>query len=187
MGLNFPNQAPTTAKGERKTDTLRRQAAAPPAYLIIFPLIPIAGAIYISSTRYSDFQHHGFDVLMSAILGSLTAWLGFRWYQMPIRRGGWAWAARSLERAFWRGLGADTYGQDRGLTVEDLEHARAAQGVADGAMLPQSVGHSGTQDHSDGSGGSYELRDLGGTMAQAPTDFTALGEDNGTRRVVRLA
>lgn len=88
----------------------RRQAAAPPTYLIIFPLLPICLAIYVSSTRYSDFMHHGFDIISGAILGIASGWLGFRWYHMPIRRGGgWAWAPRSYDRAFGRGFGVLTY------------------------------------------------------------------------------
>jgi len=88
----------------------REQAAAPPTYLIAFPLIPIALAIYVSSTRYSDFYHHGFDIIAGAILGIASAWLGFRWYHLPIRRGGgWAWAPRSSDRAFFKGLGVVTY------------------------------------------------------------------------------
>lgn len=88
----------------------RRQAAAPPLHLIVFPLIPICLAIYVSSTRYSDFMHHGFDIISGAILGIASAWLGFRWYHMPISRGGgWAWAPRSYDRAFVRGFGVLTY------------------------------------------------------------------------------
>ena len=88
----------------------RRQAAAPPTYLIVFPLLPICIAIYVSSTRYSDFMHHGFDIISGAILGIASGWLGFRWYHMPIRRGGgWAWAPRSYDRAFSRGFGFLTY------------------------------------------------------------------------------
>lgn len=88
----------------------RRQAAAPPIYLVVFPLIPICLAIYVSSTRYSDFMHHGFDIISGAILGIASAWLGFRWYHMPITRGGgWAWAPRSYDRAFGKGFGTLTY------------------------------------------------------------------------------
>ena len=93
----------------------RKQAAAPPTYLIAFPLIPICAAIYISSTRYSDFYHHGFDIIAGAVLGIVSAWLGFRWYHLPISRGGgWAWAPRSYDRAFGRGIGILTYVSNEG-------------------------------------------------------------------------
>lgn len=103
--LNYQNYD----RGQPKNPA-RRQAAAPPTYLVVFPLIPICIAIYVSSTRYSDFMHHGFDIISGAILGTASGWLGFRWYHMPIRRGGgWAWAPRSYDRAFGRGFGVLTY------------------------------------------------------------------------------
>ena len=88
----------------------RSQAAAPPTYLLIVPLIPIGLALYITGTRYSDYWHHGFDVVSGSILGNLTAWIGFRWYHLPINRGGgWAWAPRSSKRAFGKGIGVLSY------------------------------------------------------------------------------
>lgn len=162
-----------TEKEQRNSASLRTQAAAPPIYLIIFPLIPIGGAIFISSTRYSDFQHHGFDVLTSAILGTLTAWLGFRWYHMPIRTGGgWAWAPRSAKRAYWKSMGVLTYGESSDERAEDLEGG----GIVGGKSRHPSGSHSVRHDTSASSGGSYEMNDLS-EAAQAPTDFTA--HDNG--------
>lgn len=84
-------------------------AATPPNHLLILVLIPIATAAYITSTRFSEFQHHGFDIFFGAVLGSASAWGSFRWYHLPIRRGqGWAWGPRSKHRAF--GVGVGTYG-----------------------------------------------------------------------------
>lgn len=38
------------------------------------------------------------------------AWFAFRWYHLPIRQGaGWAWGARSRDRAFWVGVGVGGY------------------------------------------------------------------------------
>jgi len=42
--------------------------------------IPIMIAMYISSTRFSDYRHHPFDILAGAALGIGAAWLGWRWY-----------------------------------------------------------------------------------------------------------
>ena len=96
--------------GEYNVSSLRKQAAATPTYLLVFPLITMCAAIYVSSTRYSDFRHHGFDIISGAILGIASAWLGFRWYHLPISRGGgWAWAPRTYDRAFGGGLGLLTY------------------------------------------------------------------------------
>ena len=119
--------------------SLRKQAAAAPTYLIVVPLIPICAAIYVSSTRYSDFRHHGFDIISGAILGIVSAWIGFRWYHLPISRGGgWAWAPRTYERAFGRGIGVLTYGDDdAGYNKQprDLESGPYRTGNADGGNL----------------------------------------------------
>lgn len=85
-------------------------AASPPNYGIIVVLIPIGAAAYITSTRYSEYWHFGFDVLGGAIIGVFSAWGSFRWYHAPIRRGqGWSWGPRSRERAFGIGVGTATY------------------------------------------------------------------------------
>ena len=82
----------------------RKHAAAPPLYLLVLVLIPIFGAIYIASTRYTDGKHEGFDVGFGSLEGLICAWFAFRWYHLPIRRGsGWAWAPRHPSAAF--GLG----------------------------------------------------------------------------------
>lgn len=88
----------------------RSQSAAPPIHLFVIVFIPIGAAIYIASTRYTDYKHHGFDVLFSSIEGAVCAWFSFRWYHMPIRRGaGWAWGPRSNDRAFGIRIGTGTY------------------------------------------------------------------------------
>lgn len=89
---------------------LRRQAAAPPTYLIIPAFFPVAVAIYISSTRYTDFRHRGIDITIGALVGIMTAWVGFRWYHLPITRGaGWSWGPRSPARAWGIGVGVLGY------------------------------------------------------------------------------
>lgn len=61
------------------------------AYLVIYPLFAIGLAIYVSLTQYTEFWHHGFDIIAGAVLGIATAWVGFYWYHFPIQRGGeWA-------------------------------------------------------------------------------------------------
>jgi hypothetical protein len=98
----------------------RRQAAAPPLYLLIIAVVPIGTAIYISSTRYSDFRHHGFDILFGSCIGIFSAWFAFRWYHLPIQRGaGYAWGARSRSRAFGIGIGVGSY-----VESEELEHEK---------------------------------------------------------------
>ena len=101
---------------------LRDQAAAPPAYLFILPLIPIALATYVAGTRYSDFRHHGFDILFGATMGTVISWTSFRIYHMPIRRGaGWSWGPRSASRAFGTRFGNQGYVNERIAETRDLE------------------------------------------------------------------
>jgi hypothetical protein len=42
--------------------------------------VPVMLAMYIATTRFSDFRHHGTDILCGSILGILSAFLGWRWY-----------------------------------------------------------------------------------------------------------
>lgn len=88
----------------------RNQAASPPLYLLIFAVAPFFAAIYIASTRYSDFRHHGFDILFGFFIGTVCAIFAFRFYHLPMGRGaGWSYGPRSRQRAFWAGVGVGTY------------------------------------------------------------------------------
>lgn len=92
---------------------LRNQAAAPPAYLLVLAIFPLCVAVYISATRYSDFRHHGFDIIVGSLMGILAAWVGFRWYHLPVRRAaGWSWGPRSAGRAWGVGVGVQGYVDD---------------------------------------------------------------------------
>ncbi|KAK8166850.1 PAP2 domain-containing protein [Phyllosticta citrichinensis] len=89
---------------------IRNQAAAPPTYTLVLAVLPVAVAVFISASRYFDFRHHGFDILFGSLLGIAMAWLSFRWYHLPIREGaGWAWGARSRNRAWGVGVGVLGY------------------------------------------------------------------------------
>jgi membrane-associated phospholipid phosphatase len=112
QGLSFPEVDPCIAPSGQNDAiiTARNQAAAPPVYLLIFAIIPAFTSIYISSTRYSDFRHHGFDILSGFFIGTVTAVFAFRYYHLPINRGaGWSWGPRSRDRSFWAGVGVGTY------------------------------------------------------------------------------
>lgn len=89
---------------------LRNQAASPPLYLLVLAFIPIAVAIYVCSTRYTEYYHQGFDLIAGSLIGIVTAWLSFRWYHLPFGRGeGWAWGPRSRDRAFGISVGTPGY------------------------------------------------------------------------------
>ena len=108
----------------------RNQAASPPVYLLLLTVIPWFASIYISSTRFSDFRHHGFDILFGYFIGTICAFFAFRYYHLPISRGaGWAWGPRSRETSFWAGIGVGSYagcGSD-----EDESYAAGKAAVMD--------------------------------------------------------
>ncbi|KXT07481.1 hypothetical protein AC578_577 [Pseudocercospora eumusae] len=95
---------------------VRNSAAAPPNYLIIPALTPVAVAVYVCSTRWAEYYHFGFDIIGGSLIGIVTAWLAFRWYHQPIgsRGQGWAWGSRSRDRAFAIGVGTGGYVGDEG-------------------------------------------------------------------------
>lgn len=97
----------------------RNQAASPPVYLLVLTIIPWFASIYIASTRFSDFRHHGFDILFGYFIGTVCAFFAFRYYHLPINRGaGWAWGPRSRERSFWAGVGVGRYAGSRSKDAE---------------------------------------------------------------------
>ncbi|KAK2752840.1 hypothetical protein FQN55_005974 [Onygenales sp. PD_40] len=100
---------------------LRSQSAAAPTYLVLLAAAPIVAATYIASSRWFDNRHHGFDILFGALLGVFFAYLGFRWYHVPLSAGGagWAWGARSAERAFFAGVGRSGFVGVDGAGVDD--------------------------------------------------------------------
>ncbi|KAH8808266.1 phosphatidic acid phosphatase type 2/haloperoxidase [Xylogone sp. PMI_703] len=108
----------------KRTDRIvpvRSQGAAAPLYLFAICLTPACVAIYVASTRFSDFRHHGFDILSGFVLGTTTAFFSFYYYQVPLRRGGgWSWGPRSAKRAFWAGVGKGGYVVD-----DDLDEYRS--------------------------------------------------------------
>ncbi|KAI0530413.1 acid phosphatase/Vanadium-dependent haloperoxidase [Xylaria digitata] len=109
---------------------VRRQAAAPPVYLLLLAVLPFFLAVFIASSRWFDFRHHGFDILFGFLIGTITAYFAFRYYHMPIRAGGgWAWGPRSRDKAFWAGLGSWSYASDkrhwlRADSEDELGHLR---------------------------------------------------------------
>lgn len=98
------------AENDRNIVAIRNQAAAPPTWTIVLVMIPIFVAIYICSTRYAEFYHFGWDLLAGSLIGIVSAYCSFRMYHLPIARGaGWAWGARSRDRAFGVGVGMLSY------------------------------------------------------------------------------
>lgn len=126
-----PTPSPTTgkvafnnAKHNAHIQAIRRQAAAPPIYLLCITFAPFCASIWIAASRWYDFRHHGFDILFGYLMGLATAYFAFRLYHMPMRDGaGWAWGPRSDARAFWAGVGRLGYAGER-RNIGDMANKR---------------------------------------------------------------
>ncbi|KAL7930881.1 acid phosphatase/Vanadium-dependent haloperoxidase [Trichoderma chlorosporum] len=138
--------APMTGKGANTSiaynssiQSLRRQAAAPPIYLLVITVAPFCLAIFIAASRWFNFRHHGFDILFGFLIGIFTAIFSFRFYHLPITVGaGWAWGPRSPDRAFWAGVGRLGYvvekDVERGMAVSS-NYGESTDVEAHGASL----------------------------------------------------
>lgn len=117
------------ASHNAKILSLRRQAAAPPVYLLAITLAPFCASIFIASSRWFDFRHHGFDILFGYLMGLITAVYSFRYYHLPMQAGaGWAWGPRSDDRAFWAGVGRLGY-------ADNVKDEEAAMPLTDGGRM----------------------------------------------------
>ena len=142
--------SPDTDGSNKEAVAYRHQAAAPPLTTLILPLIPVALAVYISSTRYSDFRHFGFDIIFGALMGFVFAWTAFRLYHMPIRRAaGWSWGPRGEGRAFGIGVGVEGYG-----LAGDRRHGAIGKGESQVSPNTLEQGRGGVAMHTYGGGSS---------------------------------
>ena len=155
----------------------RNSTAAPPIYLVLIAVfLPLGGAIYICVSRWFDYHHHGIDILSGAFIGATSAYLSFRYYHMPIRRGsGWSWGARTRGRAFWVGVGRDGYVGEEGWIAKkaaerdmaDVESGRSTAAI-------KRVTGTGTEDRGDVEGGNGAGRlDTPNGPGQLDTSSTA--------------
>lgn len=114
MALHHHEGVDSHAQHQASLSAVRRQAAAPPVYLLVFALAPFLATIFIASSRWFDFRHHGFDILFGFSIGAITAYVAFRFYHQPLSEGaGWAWGPRSSDKAWWAGVGSFSYATDR--------------------------------------------------------------------------
>lgn len=132
FSIGFPYLPHFPVEGDSPTDDRsapRTRGAAPPVLLMIIAFVPTATAFFIAASRWANYRHHTLDILFGSVMGIVFAWVGFRMYHLPIRRGaGWAWGPRSRGRAFARGvgfpssLGTDSWSYSRGdRRVPDVE------------------------------------------------------------------
>lgn len=145
----------------------RRQAAAPPLYLLIFAVAPFFTAVFIASSRWFDFRHHGFDILFGFLIGTICAFFAFRWYHLPVSQGaGWAWGPRCKDKAWWAGVGSFSYAMDWEEEERELGTGQRGLGRTDpaameegrGAKSAASVGTAGSVVIGHGFDGEQEAR-----------------------------
>ena len=151
----LPPPSSDSARRQEASMDERTAAAAPPLYLLVVTLIPMAAAIYIASTRFTDYKHAGFDVLFGSVEGLLAAWFAFRFYHLPVRRGaGWAWGPRHRSAAFGIGTGVGSYGvhahAKKGLHSQRLDVEQGTLHATPADVELRDLGSTGT------TGGSYE-------------------------------
>ncbi|KAK4105995.1 PAP2-domain-containing protein [Parathielavia hyrcaniae] len=101
------------SRQNQTVSAVRRQAAAPPLYLLTLAVAPFFASIFIAGSRWWDFRHHGFDIFFGYLIGAVSSFFAFRYYHLPISSGaGWAWGPRSHDKAFWAGVGSFSYATD---------------------------------------------------------------------------
>lgn len=152
--------AKNLAQHNKMVTAVRRQAAAPPIYLLLIVVLPWFGSIFIAGSRWFDFRHHGFDILFGYLIGVFTSIFAFRYYHLPIRQGaGWAWGPRSHDKAWWSGVGSYSFATEKGDFIRSgdeeeayqsrpLDQATSTQYM--GAASTQYVGKTGSHDASAG-------------------------------------
>lgn len=168
------HESDTTAfHGTSQRAAARNRAAAPPLYLLVIAFIPLGVASYITGTRYSDYKHHGFDLVFGAMLGFIFAWFGFRLYHPPIRQGaGWLWGLQTRNRAFYLGLGVPTYVGDEGW--ESAQAAKSGRSDLESGVTTNEHGH-GTSDRSEASIINDRTNNIG--MVDSPAHSKNAPED----------
>jgi hypothetical protein len=120
---------------------IRYQAAAPPVWCLVLILIPIGSAIYICSTRFTDFRHQGFDILFGSFIGIVSSWFSFRWYHLPVTRGaGWSWGPRSYTRAWGIGVGVGSYVGTEGWSHRKENAMNGGNGMGNGISSGRNTG-----------------------------------------------
>ena len=113
LSIAIPYMGTTQPIDWKKSDSAlelaayRERRSASPVWLVVIVLVPCAVALYVCSSRYSDFHHAGFDIISGSAIGILFAWGCFRNYHLSIGlQLGSTWAARGDENVFLPNLSA---------------------------------------------------------------------------------
>lgn len=89
----------------------------PTMLALLLCAVPPLLAAFIASSRYSDYRHHGFDILSGCVVGLFSAYAGWRWY------GAWSCVEQVRPRRIGAAGGAKTsaehghglFGRDSGM------------------------------------------------------------------------
>jgi len=76
----------------------QRKSFHPPTPLLLVASVPILLAIYVATTRFSDYRHHGVDIIFGLLVGVGTAILGWTWYGSRTTHGARGFGGFSRER-----------------------------------------------------------------------------------------
>ncbi|KAK2590249.1 hypothetical protein QQS21_012065 [Conoideocrella luteorostrata] len=126
--LSSRSHDPLRENANRHLDGRYRHGASAPLYLLAISLVPFATAVFVAASRWFDFQHHGWDIVVGFLLGTATSILSFRYYHLPSSSGSsWARVARHQNRAFWAGPGSSF----AGLGPSSKFHDRRTPDVSD--------------------------------------------------------
>lgn len=155
---------------QKALTSIRRQAAAPPIYLLAIMVLPTFLSVFIAGSRWFDFRHHAFDILFGYLIGVITAVFGFYWYHLPIRSGaGWAWGPRSHDKAWWSGVGSNSYATDRDDYLmkrgDEEEALRGNAALASSAQVEEHKEERRRPGAGSGNGSMRSGDDLGGQGA----------------------
>ena len=101
--------------------------------------MPILLATYVATTRYSDYRHHGVDVIFGALLGVGAAILGWTWYGSRATNGARGFGGFSRERASCR-CGDLEFGQQQTAPTDQSTYLGAQAEVLPGGEGEAAIG-----------------------------------------------
>ncbi|KAF8459074.1 phosphatidic acid phosphatase type 2/haloperoxidase [Terfezia claveryi] len=75
-----------------------KKCSHPPVPLLLALSVPVLLAAYVATTRYSDYRHHGVDIIFGSLLGVGMAILGWKCYGSRTAKGARGFLGISRER-----------------------------------------------------------------------------------------
>lgn len=170
---SFAGEAEHFVQRQRNLRSIRRQAAAPPIYLLVLMVAPTLLSVFIAGSRWWDFRHHVFDIMFGYFIGLVASVFAFYYYHLPMRSGaGWAWGPRSHDKAWWSGVGSHSYATDKDsylMRAGDEEEALRRHSVDVGTTSTQVEEHMKERRRNGANNGSsHQADDAQGADSRVP-------------------